>query len=113
MPYTVGDVDKHKKGLSDKEKREWTAIANDVLERCLHKGFPQTGTSGRLPGQYPSDRYIFRIRDALGEQARVGDQCMALPAHEMPSLLVFTIRIEVGAILLYHKDLLPQLQTSV
>jgi hypothetical protein len=34
MPWTVKDVDKFKKGLSDKQKRKWVAVANDVLHRC-------------------------------------------------------------------------------
>ena len=38
MPWTTGDVDRFKKGLSDKEKREWVAIANNVLESCLADG---------------------------------------------------------------------------
>lgn len=38
MPWSVGDVDSHKKGLSDKQKRQWTRIANSVLKRCMDKG---------------------------------------------------------------------------
>lgn len=35
MPWTVRDVDKFKKGLSDAQKRQWVKIANSVLARCL------------------------------------------------------------------------------
>lgn len=38
MPWTVDDVDKHKKGLSDKKKKQWVRIANAVLSSCLKKG---------------------------------------------------------------------------
>lgn len=38
MPWTVEDVDKHKKGLSDKQKRQWVHVANSALERCVAKG---------------------------------------------------------------------------
>ena len=38
MPWTVADVDKHKKGLSDKQKKQWVRIANSVLARCMKKG---------------------------------------------------------------------------
>lgn len=31
MPWTINDVDKHKKGLSKKEKEKWVKIANAVL----------------------------------------------------------------------------------
>mgnify|MGYP007071579546 CR=1 FL=1 len=38
MPWTVADVDSHKKGLTDKQKTQWCRIANSVLKRCLAKG---------------------------------------------------------------------------
>lgn len=38
MPFVIADVDKHKKGLSDKAKEQWVAIANSVLERCKKEG---------------------------------------------------------------------------
>lgn len=38
MPWTTKDVDKHKKGLSSKEKRKWVAIANSVLINCEKDG---------------------------------------------------------------------------
>jgi len=41
MPWTVDDVDRFKKGLTDKEKRQWVAIANSALERCLKEGGDQ------------------------------------------------------------------------
>jgi HK97 family phage prohead protease len=38
MPWTIEDVDKHKKGLTDKEKEQWVAVANSALESCLKDG---------------------------------------------------------------------------
>ena len=38
MPYTVADVDKHKKGLSDKGKKQWVAVANSALASCMEDG---------------------------------------------------------------------------
>ncbi len=38
MPWSVGDVDSHKKGLTDKGKKQWVRIANSVLKRCMEKG---------------------------------------------------------------------------
>jgi len=38
MPWTVEDVDRHKKGLTEKQKRQWVRIANSVLKRCMEKG---------------------------------------------------------------------------
>lgn len=37
MPWTVDDVDKHIKGLSNAQKRKWVAIANNVLRQCQSK----------------------------------------------------------------------------
>jgi hypothetical protein len=33
MPWTVADVDKHHKGLSDHQKKVWVAVANSVLSK--------------------------------------------------------------------------------
>ena len=41
MPWTVADVDKHKKGLTDKGKAQWCRIANSVLSRCMAKGMSE------------------------------------------------------------------------
>lgn len=38
MPFTVGDIDKHKLGLDAKQKRTWIAIANSVLSKCIADG---------------------------------------------------------------------------
>lgn len=34
MPWTVKDVESHKKGLSDKARRTWVRVANTALARC-------------------------------------------------------------------------------
>lgn len=38
MPWTISDVDKHKKGLSDTQKARWVAVANAALAACIKKG---------------------------------------------------------------------------
>lgn len=38
MPWTINDVEKHNKGLSDKQKKKWVSIANSVLKSCQDKG---------------------------------------------------------------------------
>jgi hypothetical protein len=38
MPWTVGDVDAHKKGLTSKQKKQWVEVANSVLSRCMTDG---------------------------------------------------------------------------
>ena len=38
MPWQVGDVDAHKKGLTPKQKRQWVAVANAALSRCQAAG---------------------------------------------------------------------------
>ena len=35
MPWSVGDVDKHKKGLDKTQKQKWVRIANNVLKDCM------------------------------------------------------------------------------
>lgn len=38
MPWTVDDVERHNKGLTDKEKDRWVKIANSVLKICKSRG---------------------------------------------------------------------------
>jgi len=38
MPWTVKDVDRHKKGLTATQKKKWVKIANATLKDCLSKG---------------------------------------------------------------------------
>lgn len=35
MPWTIDDVDSHKKDLTPKQKKKWVKIANTVLKGCL------------------------------------------------------------------------------
>lgn len=38
MPWTVGQVEEHNKGLSAKRKRQWVAVANSTLKKCMDDG---------------------------------------------------------------------------
>lgn len=38
MPWSVSDVDKHKKGLSPADKKKWVNIANGIYKDCLARG---------------------------------------------------------------------------
>lgn len=38
MPFTIADVDKHIKGLGDKQKETWVRVANGALSSCQEKG---------------------------------------------------------------------------
>jgi len=38
MPFTVDSVNKHRKGLTDKQKKAWVRIANRALKTCMAEG---------------------------------------------------------------------------
>ena len=38
MPWKPEDAERHKKGLSEKQKRAWAEIANSALKSCLASG---------------------------------------------------------------------------
>ena len=38
MPWSVGDVESHIKGLTDRQKRVWVEVANGALERGEDEG---------------------------------------------------------------------------
>jgi hypothetical protein len=41
MPWKISDVDRFKKGLTNKQKRQWVKIANSALNSCLSDGGTQ------------------------------------------------------------------------
>jgi hypothetical protein len=38
MPWQISDVEAHKHGLNDAQKRRWCNVANSVLQKCLADG---------------------------------------------------------------------------
>lgn len=42
MPWTVKDVDKHKKGLSPAQKKKWVETANSIYSACMVNGDDKT-----------------------------------------------------------------------
>ena len=46
MPFTVGDVEGHIKGLDDSQKRVWVNVANSVLTRCVKAGGTESSCDG-------------------------------------------------------------------
>lgn len=51
MPWTVADVDRFKKGLSDKQKTQWVSVANNTLKQCLAGGGKQSTCEGNAVRQ--------------------------------------------------------------
>lgn len=46
MPWTPADAKKHKKGLSPKQARQWSHVANSALAACLARGGSQSSCEG-------------------------------------------------------------------
>ena len=38
MPWSIGDVEKHRKSLKPAQKKMWVRIANGVLRKCMSAG---------------------------------------------------------------------------
>jgi len=47
MPWSKSDVDRFKKGLSDKQKAKWVSTANSVLSDCMKKGGTEKTCAGK------------------------------------------------------------------
>lgn len=47
MPFTPTDANRHKKGLSPTQKRQWSHVANSVLKRCIKAGGTVKSCDGR------------------------------------------------------------------
>lgn len=63
MPWSVEDVDSHKRGLSDVQKEMWVKIANSALEECLQDGGQADECEGRA----------IRIANAALNEAQVAE----------------------------------------
>ena len=46
MPWSVSDVDEHKEGLTQAQKRQWVEVANSVRRRCLNDGNSESYCDG-------------------------------------------------------------------
>jgi len=65
MPWTVKDVDRHKKGLSPSQKRKWVSIANAVLRTCKAQGGGKSceGKAIRIANSKFNDKEIKMARE--------------------------------------------------
>jgi len=83
MPWSVSDVEKHRKGLTPEEKKKWVVIANGVLDDCIKKGgtdktcapkairIANSKFSEEIPNmkkeQIPSNAFLFMDHEARAE----------------------------------------------
>ncbi len=68
MPWTPQNAHKHKKGLTDKQARKWSYVANSVLEktgsesRAVRAANSQTKRAGNAPNSGAIERRLKRRR---------------------------------------------------
>ncbi len=86
MPWTVKDVDAHKKGLSARQKRVWVRVANSALRACLAREGTQSTCEASA------------IRQANATAGRVSPTANSRPSRVLTTIAVhtgFAIRYEV------------------
>lgn len=94
MPWTVKDVDKHKKGLSPKQKRQWCDIANPALKKCMDDGGDEAtcaasairqanGVVGHEGSGYAAYRLIQDNNYPVRKEVYQGRQCIVVPVIMM------------------------------
>lgn len=73
MPWSTGDVDRHKRGLTAAQKRQWVQIANSVRAKCIKDGGSESscdaaairqanGVVGHSMSQYAQTNSDYTIR---------------------------------------------------
>jgi len=93
MPWTTADVDSHKKGLSDEQKKKWVATANSALTACIKKGgndkscAPQAirianGTTGHEEG-YATHKSMQEPNYKVTNRKHQGKQHLVVPVIMM------------------------------
>jgi len=80
MPWVLSDVDKHKAGLSKKQKELWLKVANPARERCLGKieGTPSKEQIKKCEGSA-----IRQANAVVGGKVSEVQICEASPSHEI------------------------------
>ena len=73
MSYTIDDVEKHKKGLTDKKKKQWVRIANAALSACMKKG----GTDEECAA-----KAIKQANGVVNNNAEAATYAMYIPAQD-------------------------------
>ncbi len=76
MPWKTSDVDKFKKGLTDKQKDKWVAVANAALKECTDKGGDRLeceASAIRIANAKFSDDKTIRSTTYMHEVAEEGD----------------------------------------
>jgi uncharacterized protein YdaT len=62
MPWTVDDVERHNKGLTDKQKRQWVHVANGALESGDDDGTAITKANGVVKKDRIKEHIEVRLR---------------------------------------------------
>lgn len=81
MPWTVDDVDEHKKGLDAAQKKLWVKIANRSRQACIDKGSE--------PG--PCDAGAIRAANAVVDRAKESEQGIAEIARSALEVALATV----------------------
>lgn len=90
MVWDIEDVEKHKKGLKEKQKKQWVKIANKMLTSCLKKGVDQkecetaaikTANSvvGNASGQLLQNEIIKNTGYVIRKEMLNGEQYLVVP----------------------------------
>lgn len=67
MPWSIEDVDAHKKGLTDDQKKKWVAIANTALAKCEKDGGSDCDQKAIIRASTAADVDRFTLGQWVGE----------------------------------------------
>ena len=87
MPWTVDDVERHNKGLSDKEKRQWVHVANGALEAGDDDGTAITKANGVVKkGRIEShvEALLYKKANRMIETVRMQEIAALMEADPRP-----------------------------
>ena len=67
MPWSASDVNRHNKGLSPKQKRQWVAVANSALGRGASEGSAIRQASAVVKKHSPAAKKALRAYRKSGK----------------------------------------------
>lgn len=79
MPWTVADVDKHRKDLTPRQKEVWVKVANDALTRCKAAGQDDCEAravrqANAVAARNMTDRQLERLLEDFGPTLMYSDE---------------------------------------
>lgn len=101
MPFTSEDAEKHKKGMTDKMKKQWARVAESVRKRMMKKGMSEEEAAGEAVKQ--ANGVVMNANESKGlysvyKNKQILDYEVKLTVHQEKAHLVIPVVMMVEGV---------------